>query len=123
MLPPEDSPKIPGVCNNERRPSFSQMRLPSQGTRCDGWKTSQNATEDDGYDVSRARIVTWITEIERLQKLVVYGGEHDDDCDHLNLAGDLECNCAGGRARIAVRAATSNNETEQRPETKASHEG
>lgn len=41
-------------------------------------------------------------EIERLQKLIVSGEQHDEDCDFLNLSGELVCNCSGGRARAAM---------------------
>ena len=37
MLPLEDKPKIPGMCNNEHIPSYGQLKMPHQGTKCKGW--------------------------------------------------------------------------------------
>lgn len=41
-------------------------------------------------------------ERDRLRELVRSGDEHEEDCDYRNLSGDLQCNCAGGRARAAL---------------------
>ena len=38
MLPIEDKAKIPGTCNNQWLPAFSQLRLPHQGIYCTGWQ-------------------------------------------------------------------------------------
>ena len=41
-------------------------------------------------------------EIEQLRRLVATGDDHDEDCDYLNLTGDLTCGRAGGRTRRAA---------------------